>query len=86
MHPFLVKSFPKTPRTRSEASQFDGSHDYKTKQTTFLHRQIMGYFSFPIFYVAITWANHDHLQEESAKFGYRFERKLKTFKNPPNFD
>ncbi len=29
---------PKTPRTRSEASQFSGSHNHKTKQTTFLHR------------------------------------------------
>jgi hypothetical protein len=28
--PLLVKSFPKTPRTRSEASQFDGYHKYKT--------------------------------------------------------
>ncbi len=32
------KSFPMTQRTRSEASQFNGSHNYKTKQTTFLHR------------------------------------------------
>jgi hypothetical protein len=36
--PLLIKSFPKTPRTLSEASQFGGSHNYKTKQTTFLHR------------------------------------------------
>jgi hypothetical protein len=28
--PLLVKSFPKTPRTQSEASQFSGSHKYKT--------------------------------------------------------
>jgi len=35
--PLLIKSFPKTPRTQSEASQFSGSHNYKTKQTTFLH-------------------------------------------------
>ncbi len=35
----LLDSFPKRPRTRSEASQFNGSHNYKTKQTTFLHRQ-----------------------------------------------
>jgi hypothetical protein len=29
----LVKSFPKTPRTRSEASLlFGGSHNYNTKQ------------------------------------------------------
>ncbi len=34
--PLLVKSFPKTPRTQSEASSFGGSHNYKTKQTTFL--------------------------------------------------
>jgi len=35
MHPLLIKSFPKTPRTQSEASQFGGSlltkHN-KTKQ------------------------------------------------------
>jgi hypothetical protein len=34
-----VKSFPKTSRTQSEAFQFGRSHNYKTKQTTFLHRQ-----------------------------------------------
>jgi len=28
----LVKSFPKTPRTQSEASRFGGTHNYKTKQ------------------------------------------------------
>jgi hypothetical protein len=33
-----LKSFPKTRRTQSEASQFCESHNYKTKQTTFLHR------------------------------------------------
>jgi len=43
MHPLLLlllllKSFPKTPRTQSQGSPFDGSHTYKTKQTTFLHR------------------------------------------------
>ncbi len=31
--PLLVESFPKTPRTRSEASPFGGSRNYKTKQT-----------------------------------------------------
>ncbi len=36
--PLLVKSFPKTSRTQSEASWFGGSHDHKTKQTTFLYR------------------------------------------------
>ncbi len=36
--PLLIESFPKTPRTQSDASQFSGSHNYKTKQTTFLHR------------------------------------------------
>jgi hypothetical protein len=36
--PLLVKSFPKTPTTQTEASQFGESHNYKTKQTTFLHR------------------------------------------------
>jgi len=30
--PLLVKSFPKTPRTSSEASRFGGSHNYKIKQ------------------------------------------------------
>jgi hypothetical protein len=30
--PLLVESFPKTQRTWSEASQFDGSHNYKIKQ------------------------------------------------------
>jgi hypothetical protein len=34
----LVESFPKTPRTWSETSWFGGSHNNKTKQTTFLHR------------------------------------------------
>jgi hypothetical protein len=28
--PLLVESFPKTPRTQSEASWFGGSHNYKT--------------------------------------------------------
>jgi hypothetical protein len=28
--PLLVRSFPKTSRTQSEASQFGGSHNYKT--------------------------------------------------------
>jgi hypothetical protein len=45
----------------------------------------MVFFSFPIFYVAITGANRDHPQEESPKFGYRSERKVKTYKNPANF-
>jgi hypothetical protein len=37
--PLLLESFPKRPRTRSEASQFGGSHKYKqnkTKQTNYL--------------------------------------------------
>ncbi len=34
--PTFVESFSKTPS--SEASQFCGSHNYKTKQTTFIHR------------------------------------------------
>jgi hypothetical protein len=38
--PLLIESFPKTPRTQSEASQFYGSHNYKTKQTTFLHNRL----------------------------------------------
>jgi hypothetical protein len=32
MHPLIVESFKKTPRTGSEVSQFGGSHIYKTKQ------------------------------------------------------
>jgi hypothetical protein len=28
----LIKNFPKTPRTQSEASRVCGSHNYKTKQ------------------------------------------------------
>jgi hypothetical protein len=36
--PLLIESFPKTPRTRSETPWFSRSHNYKTKQTTFLHR------------------------------------------------
>jgi len=36
--PLLIKSFPKIPRTWSKALQFGGSHNYKTKQTTLLHR------------------------------------------------
>jgi hypothetical protein len=36
--PLLIESFPRTPRTWSETSWFYGSHNYKTKQTTFLHR------------------------------------------------
>jgi hypothetical protein len=38
--PLLIESFPKTPRTRSETPWFSRPHNYKTKQTTFLHRQI----------------------------------------------
>jgi hypothetical protein len=34
--PLLLKSFPKRPKTWSEASELGGSHKYK--QTTFLHR------------------------------------------------
>jgi hypothetical protein len=30
--PLLIKSFLKTPRTWFEASQFNGSRSYKTKQ------------------------------------------------------
>jgi hypothetical protein len=36
--PLLITSLSKTPRTGSEASWFGGSHNHKTKQTTFLHR------------------------------------------------
>ncbi len=31
--PLLVKSFPKTPRTQSEASQFSESHNYQQNKT-----------------------------------------------------
>jgi hypothetical protein len=30
--PLLIGSFPKTPRTRSNTSQFNGYHNYKTRQ------------------------------------------------------
>jgi hypothetical protein len=40
-----VKSFPKTPRTQSEASWFNESHNYKTKQTTLLHREMVGFYA-----------------------------------------
>ncbi len=33
----LIESFPKTPRTWSEASWYGGSHSYKTEQMTLLH-------------------------------------------------
>jgi hypothetical protein len=36
MHPLPLQSFPKRPRTQSEASPFGGSHQYKTKQTNYL--------------------------------------------------
>jgi hypothetical protein len=36
--PILIEIFPKTPRTQFEASRFSGFYNYKTKQTTFLHR------------------------------------------------
>jgi hypothetical protein len=32
--PLLIKSFPKTPRTRSEASGFGGWHKYKQNKQT----------------------------------------------------
>jgi hypothetical protein len=38
--PLLIESFPKTSRIQSESSRFSGSHTYKTKQTTFLHKSI----------------------------------------------
>jgi hypothetical protein len=44
--PLLIESFPKTPRTQFEASQFGGSHNYKTKQTTFLHLLSITWTSF----------------------------------------
>jgi len=31
--PLLIKSFPKTPRTRFEASEFGGSHNYQQNKT-----------------------------------------------------
>jgi hypothetical protein len=34
-----IETFPKIPRTRSEASWFSGSHDYKTKQSTLIDIQ-----------------------------------------------
>jgi len=38
--PFLIESFPKTSRTWTERSQFSASHNYKTKQTTFISRLV----------------------------------------------
>jgi hypothetical protein len=38
--PLLVESFPKIPRTQSEASWFRGSHNYKTKQNKLLPSKI----------------------------------------------
>jgi hypothetical protein len=32
MHPSPLESFPKRPRTQSDASPFGGSHQYKKKQ------------------------------------------------------
>ncbi len=46
--PLLIESFPKTPRTQSDASWFDGSHNYKTKQTTFLHRYMLTRYPLPM--------------------------------------
>jgi hypothetical protein len=41
--PLLVKSFPKTPRTQSEASQVSGSHNYRKKnKTNYLPSKIDG--------------------------------------------
>jgi hypothetical protein len=43
--PILVKSFPKMPSTPSEASQFGGSHNCKTKQNklpSFTDRYLYG--------------------------------------------
>jgi hypothetical protein len=31
--PLLIESFPKTPRTQSQASQFSGPHKYKQNKT-----------------------------------------------------
>jgi hypothetical protein len=45
--PLLVESFPKTPRTWSEASRFSGSHNYKTKQNKlpcFIDRYLEGFW------------------------------------------
>ncbi len=40
----LIKSFPKTPRTRSEASWFSGTHNCKTEQNklpSFINRCVV---------------------------------------------
>jgi hypothetical protein len=36
--PLLIESFSKILRTQSNAPQFGGSHNYKTKPTTLFHR------------------------------------------------
>jgi len=72
----LVESFPKTPRTRSETSRFSGSHNDKTKQTTFLHRWILSRYPMAIMGKELkkeeercfekwnsSWSNHAILQD-----------------------
>jgi hypothetical protein len=44
--PLLLKSFPKRPRTQSEASQFGGSHQYKQNKTNKLPSFIDRYCTF----------------------------------------
>jgi hypothetical protein len=44
-HPLIIESFPKTPRTQSEASWFSESHNYKTEQSklpSFIDKCVMG--------------------------------------------
>jgi hypothetical protein len=40
--PLLIESFSKILRTQSNASQFGGSHNYETKQTTLFHIWMCG--------------------------------------------
>jgi hypothetical protein len=53
--PLLIERFPKTSRIQSESSRFSGSHTYKTKQTTFLHKSIVN---------ELQWIEgHGHLEQ-----------------------
>jgi len=72
----LVESFPKTPRTLFEASQFGGSHNYKTKQNKTnldLPSQIdkRGVSTRVFFFFPNLWSRWvgNRPREELAKFG-----------------
>jgi len=69
--PLLIESFPKTPRTESEASWFSGSDKNKqNKQTTFLHR-----FCVYIFYLFYIWI-HAFLQRNIYSYQHKDQRSI----------